>query len=114
MDNIKTGARGGLFLLKQTDLADTFFPADLTEEHTMIKRTAQQSMRKEGCPRNKEIEEQQDFDVVVELLKKAGNLGLLAHSIREKYGGLGLDKISKGIVGEAVGNAGGYSVAHSN
>lgn len=114
MDNIKTGARGGLFLLKQTDLADTFFPEDLTEEHKMIQRTAQQFITKEVFPRNKEIEEQQDFDVVVELLKKAGNLGLLAHSIPEKYGGLGLDKISKGIVGEALGNAGGYSVAHSN
>src|SRR5699024_4464570 len=97
MDNIKTGARGGLFLLKQTDLADTFFPEDLTEEHKMIQRTAQQFITKEVFPRNKEIEEQQDFDVVVELLKKAGNLGLLAHRIPEKYGGLGLDKISKGI-----------------
>src|SRR5699024_11790825 len=34
--------------------------------------------------------------------------------IPKKYGGLGLDKISKGIVGEALGSAGGYSAAHSN
>ncbi|MBP2258671.1 acyl-CoA dehydrogenase family protein [Virgibacillus alimentarius] len=114
MDNMKTGVAGGSFLIKQTDLEDTFFPEDLTEEHKMIQRTAQQFITKEVHPRNKEIEEQQEFDVVVELLKKAGDLGLLAHSIPKKYGGLGLDKISKGIVGEALGNAGGYSVAHSN
>lgn len=102
------------FLVTQTDLADTFFPEDLTEEHKMIQRTAQQFITKEVHPRHKEIEEQQNFAVVVELLKKAGDLGLLAHSILEKYGGLGMDKISKGIVGEVLGNAGGYSVAHSN
>ena len=39
---------------------------------------------------------------------------MLAHSIPEKYGGLGLDKITKGLVGEIIGAAGGYSVAHSN
>lgn len=114
MDNMKTGAAGGTFLIKETNLEDTFFPEDLTEEHRMIQRTAHQFIAKEVHPRNIEIEEKQDFDVVVELLKKAGDLGLLAHSIPEKFGGLGLDKISKGIVGEALGSAGGYSVAHSN
>src|SRR5699024_5181580 len=114
MDNMKSGVVGGSFLIKQTDLENTFFPEDLTEEHQMIQHTAHQFITKEVHPRNKEIEEQQDFDVVVKLLKKAGELGLLAHSIPEKFGGLGLDKISKGIVGEALGSAGGYSVTHSN
>lgn len=114
MDNMKIGVSGGSFLIRQTNLEDTFFPEDLTEEHQMIQRTARQFITKEVHPRNREIENQQNFDVVVKLLKKAGELGLMAHSIPEKYGGLGLDKISKGIVGEALGSAGGYSVAHSN
>src|SRR5699024_12642973 len=71
MDNMKTGVAGGSFLIKQTDLEDTFFPEDLTEEHKMIQRTAQQFITKEVHPRHKEIEEQQNFAVVVELLKKA-------------------------------------------
>ncbi|WP_409305951.1 acyl-CoA dehydrogenase family protein [Peribacillus sp. SCS-155] len=93
---------------------DSFFtPEDFTEEHKMIASTAKQFIEKDVMPRKDEIEEQ-NFDTVVSLLHKAGSLGLLAHSVPEQYGGLGLDKISKGIVGEMVGPASGYGVAHSN
>ncbi|PLT28239.1 acyl-CoA dehydrogenase [Peribacillus deserti] len=79
----------------------------------MIGRTARQFVEKEVSPYLDEIENQ-NFDVVVSKLRKAGELGLLAHSIPEQYGGLGLDKISKGIVGESIGPSSGYGVAHSN
>lgn len=113
MNKTTTEIGGGSFLVKQTEINDTFFPEDLTEEHVMIQKTAQQFLAKEVEPENKKIEAQ-EFDVVVDLLKKAGEVGLLAHSIPEEFGGIGLDKISKGIVGEALGGGGGYSVAHSN
>nr|WP_233881306.1 acyl-CoA dehydrogenase family protein [Virgibacillus halodenitrificans] len=90
-----------------------FFPEDLTDEHKMIKKTARQFAIKEVEP-NRDAIENQEFSVVVELMKKAGELGLLAHSIPEEFGGLGLDKISKGLVGEEVGRTGSYGVAHSN
>ncbi|TVP82536.1 MAG: acyl-CoA dehydrogenase, partial [Alkalicoccus sp.] len=79
----------------------------------MILRTAGQFVEKEVEPHREAIENQ-DFDRVVNILRKAGSEGLLGHSIPEAYGGLGLDKISKGLVGEAVGKSGSYGVAHSN
>ncbi|WKA51385.1 acyl-CoA dehydrogenase family protein [Planococcus liqunii] len=103
--------RGGSFLYEETEAA--FTPEDFTEEHKLIGKTAKRFMESEVRPNNEAIESQ-DFVLVKELLEKAGDLGLLAHSIPEAYGGLGLDKISKGIVGEALGPAGSYSVAQSN
>lgn len=105
--------RGGSFLYAGTEPEAVFTPEDFTEEHHLIRKTAKRFLESEVRPNNEKIE-QQDFALVKELLGKAGDLGLLAHSIPEQYGGLGLDKISKGIVGEALGPAGGYSVAHSN
>lgn len=105
--------RGGSFLYAGSAQEAVFTPEDFTEEHHLIRKTAKRFLESEVRPNNEKIE-QQDFELVKGLLGKAGDLGLLAHSIPEKYGGLGLDKISKGIVGEALGPAGGYSVAHSN
>ncbi|MFB6465375.1 acyl-CoA dehydrogenase family protein [Cytobacillus sp. Hz8] len=105
--------QGAQFLLKTLDVKQLFTAEDLTDEHKMINATAKQFIEKEVLPNKEEIEKQ-NFELIVNLMHKAGELGLLAHSVPEKYGGLGLDKISKGIVGENVGATGSYGVAHSN
>ncbi len=105
--------RGGSFLYETSTAHQMFTPEDFTEEHMLIYKTARRFLENEVWPRNEKIE-QQDFTLVKTLLQKAGALGLLGHSVPEQYGGLGLDKVSKGIVGEALGPAGGYGVAHSN
>lgn len=105
--------KGGQFLTSSVDPETLFTPEDQTEEHRMIGQTARRFIEGEIRPHRERIEKG-DYDFVAGQMKKAGELGLLAHSIPETYGGLGLDKISKGIVGEALGSAGGYSVAHSN
>jgi alkylation response protein AidB-like acyl-CoA dehydrogenase len=110
---IKSNQYGGSFLFKQIEADELFTPEDFTEEHRMIASTAKQFIEKEVEPYREDIEHQ-DFDRVVSLLHKAGELGLLAHSVPEAYEGLGLDKVSKALVGEAVGRASGYGVAHSN
>ncbi|WP_456275716.1 acyl-CoA dehydrogenase family protein [Bacillus sp. AK128] len=109
----KSTQYGGSFLFQGISAEELFTPEDFTEEHRMIASTAKQFIEKEVEPYREDIEHQ-DFDRVVELLKKAGELGLLAHSVPEAYEGLGLDKVSKALVGEAVGRSSGYGVAHSN
>ena len=105
--------RGTSFLHSASQPEAIFTPEDFTGEHHMIADTAKKFIEKEVRLHNEQIEGG-DFTLVRSLLGKAGELGLLAHSIPEKYGGLGLDKITKGLVGEIIGAAGGYSVAHSN
>ncbi|WP_335869022.1 acyl-CoA dehydrogenase family protein [Bacillus sp. 2205SS5-2] len=111
----KTNERvhGSHFLLKDTSLNRFFTPEDFTDEQLLIAKTAQKFIEKEVIPCKEKIENQ-DFSTVVSLLKRAGDIGLLAHSIPEQYGGLGLDKVSKGIVGEMIGPSSGYGVAHAN
>lgn len=109
----KSNQYGGSFLFQSIEAEELFTPEDFTDEHRMIASTAKQFIDKEVEPYREAIEHQ-DFDRVVDLLRKAGELGLLAHSVPESYGGLGLDKISKALVGEAVGRSSGYGVAHSN
>ncbi|WP_422122041.1 acyl-CoA dehydrogenase family protein [Planococcus sp. X10-3] len=113
MNNETLSYPGAGFFYQPAEPEDVFTPEDVSDEHLLIGKTAKRFLETEIRPNNEKLE-QQDFTLVRELMQKAGDLGLLAHSVPEKYGGLGLDKISKGIVGESLGSAGGYGVAHSN
>lgn len=113
MDKHTITYRGASFLYQPAEAETIFTPEDFTEEHKMIAKTAKRFLKSKVRPLNEKIESQ-DFELVQSLLRQAGELGLLAHSIPEKYDGLGLDKISKGLVGEVLGSAGSYGVAHSN
>src|SRR6185369_14648037 len=79
--------------------AAIFTPEDITEEQRMFARTAEEFLRKEVIPREDAIYAK-DYSVHRELMQKAGELGLLSIDIPEKYGGLGLNKVSSTVVGE--------------
>lgn len=91
--------KGGSFLIEERGPEDIFIAEDITEEQRMFARTAEEFLRKEVIPREEEIYAK-DWAVTRELMRKAGGLGLLSIDIPEKYGGLGLDKVSSAVVGE--------------
>jgi alkylation response protein AidB-like acyl-CoA dehydrogenase len=91
--------KGGSFLIEDRSPADVFTPEQITEEQRMFARTAEEFLRKEVLPREEEIYGK-NWATHRELMQKAGALGLLSIDIPEKYGGLGLDKVSSAIVGE--------------
>jgi len=91
--------KGGSFLIEDRDYSEIFAPEDITEEQRMFARTAEEFLRKEVIPREDEIYAK-DYKVQRELMLKAGELGLLSIDIPEKYGGLGLNKVSSAVVGE--------------
>lgn len=102
---------GGEFLIGDVLPRDVFTPEDFTEEHKMILETARDFIAKEVHPVIDRLETK-DHELVLDLLKKAGELGLLGTDIPEAYGGLGLDKVSTTVVGEAMGTAGSFSVVY--
>ncbi|WP_082686225.1 acyl-CoA dehydrogenase family protein [Bacillus coahuilensis] len=105
--------QGGEFIVRTPALHTVFTPEDVTDEQRMLMETAKRFVEDRVDPYRSAIEDG-EFDEVVRLLREAGELGLLAHSVPEVYGGLGLNKVTKGIVGEMTGRTSGYGVAHSN
>ena len=102
---------GGEFLITDAAPEDVFTPEDFTDEHKMIYETAKDFVTKEVEPNIDRLEEK-DHDLVLNILAKAGELGLLSTDIPEEYGGLGLDKVSTTVVTEAIGPAGSFAVVH--
>ena len=99
---------GGEFLITDASPEQVFTPEDFKEEHRMIYETTKDFVNREILPNQDKIEEK-DKDVVLGILAKAGELGLLATDIPEKYGGLGLDKVSTTVVTEATGTTGSFA-----
>jgi alkylation response protein AidB-like acyl-CoA dehydrogenase len=91
--------KGGGFLIEDLAPADVFTPEEINEEQRMFARTAEEFLRKEVITREDEIYAK-NYATHRELMEKAGELGLLSIDIPEKYGGLGLSKVSSAIVGE--------------
>lgn len=109
----KTGKliKGGVFLIEDISADQMFTPEDYTDEHKMIYKTSEDFVVNEVLPIVDKLENQ-EFDYSVELLKQAGELGLLGADVPEEYGGLGLDKVSSSLISEAMSRAGGFSISH--
>jgi alkylation response protein AidB-like acyl-CoA dehydrogenase len=91
--------KGGAFLIEESAPMDIFTPEDISDEQKMFAQTAEEFLRKEVIPREDAIYAK-DYSVHRKLMIKAGELGLLSIDIPEKYGGLGLNKVSSAVVGE--------------
>ncbi|HEV1993240.1 MAG TPA: acyl-CoA dehydrogenase family protein, partial [Candidatus Acidoferrum sp.] len=76
----KTAAKGGSFLLETPRPEEMFTPADLTGDQKLIGQTAEEFVTKEVLPFAKELEEKKP-GLMVEMVKKAGELGLLGGGV---------------------------------
>src|SRR4030095_3428824 len=101
----KENMRGGEFLIEDT--TEIFTPEDFTEEQRMIGDTTREFIDNEVQP-NLEAMEKHAWEIARDLVKKAGDLGLLGATIPEEYGGLGLDQTTSVIIAETVGRGGGF------
>src|SRR4051794_31678589 len=105
MEQTKTIIKGGAFLVEDVDINRVITPEDFTDEQKMIANTTSEYVQNEVLPVVENLEHH-EFEHSVRLLKTAGELGLLAADVPEKYEGLGLDKISSALIAEKMSPAG--------
>jgi butyryl-CoA dehydrogenase len=105
-------AKGGSFVIEDLSPQDVFTPEDLTDEQRQIAKTAHEFVVNEVLPVADEIEAK-NFELTRRLLRKAGDLGLMAVDVPEAYGGLEMDKVTSALVAEYMSKLGSFSVAFS-
>ena len=103
-------ARGGSFLIEERRLDEVFTPEDFTEEQRMIARAAEDFMESEMVPRLPDILALR-YEATRDLLRRAGEMGLLGVEIPPEYGGLGLDKVSGCLLAERAARDGSFAVS---
>jgi alkylation response protein AidB-like acyl-CoA dehydrogenase len=102
--------KGGSFLIEERQPHDIFTPEDFSEEHRQIAKTATDFVLNEVVPAAKDIEAK-NFELMRHLLRRAGDLGLMAVDIPEEYGGLEMDKVTSALVAESVSVLASFAVA---
>lgn len=74
-----------------------------TEEQEMFRKVVREFGEKEIVPRIKEMEEKKEISD--EIIRGMADLNLMAMCAREEYGGIGLDAVMAGVIGEELARA---------
>ncbi len=106
-DSLPSGAS---FLWDPPSEKTVMAPERFTEEQREIASAARKFSDNEIVPRIAQIESKKS-GLVPELLRKAGELGLLMVDIPSDYGGLGLDKTTSMLIAEAFAVVGSFAVS---
>ena len=102
--------KGGEWLIKESNPANTFIPEDFNEEQRMVMDMCVQFLDTEVYPAIERIDKLEP-GLMPSLLEKAGEQGLLCSAFPEDLGGLGKDFITSTIVNEGLGGGHSFSVA---
>ncbi|MDF2723087.1 MAG: fadE [Paenibacillus sp.] len=102
--------KGGSFVIETVDWQSMATPEDFTEEQTMVADLTAQFIEGEVVPRDGELEKQ-DYKLTASLIRKAGELGLLGVDVPERYGGLGLDKVSSTLISEKLAKGSSFALS---
>ncbi|MDN5202070.1 acyl-CoA dehydrogenase family protein [Fulvivirgaceae bacterium BMA10] len=107
----KDAIKGGEFLIRETEAANVFIPEEFSEEQKMMAQATQDFIDHEIKPVAERLEKG-EYDLGGDLLKKAGELGLLGISIPEEYGGLGMNFNTSLLIADILGSAGSFSTTY--
>ena len=103
--------KGGEFLIRTTQSSEIFTPEEWTEEHQMIAQMCDDFINQEVYPVIDRIDSMEE-GLMVSLLDKAGELGMLGMSVPEELGGMGVDFKTSLLATEHLGKGHSFSVAY--
>jgi alkylation response protein AidB-like acyl-CoA dehydrogenase len=102
--------KSGEFLVENIESKDVFIPEEFNEEQRMIAQTCQDFLNTEVYP-NVDKVDKQDRELMLSMLKKSGELGLMGISIPEEYNGFGQSFVTQMLAAETIGAGYSFSVA---
>ncbi len=108
----KKAIKGGEFLITETIYQDVFIPEEFDEEQNMIAQTCRDFLVAEVFPQLDRIDAQEE-GLMLSLMDKAGELGILGVSIPEQYGGFGKNFNTSMLVADVIGAGHSFAVALS-
>lgn len=100
------------FFTKELDVDELFTVEDFSDEHQMMADMTDSFVEQDLMPVLPDMEKQ-NFDQVIRMIKKSGELGLLGVDIPEQYGGMELDKVSAIIITEHIAKGRSFNVTYS-
>lgn len=103
--------KGGEFLIRETHASEVFTPEEWSEEQQMIASMCDDFITQEIQPNLDRIDKMEE-GLMPSILQKAGELGLLAISVPENLGGMGLDFKTSLLATEHLGKGYSFSVAY--
>ena len=103
--------KGGEFLIRTTKPEEIFSPSEWSEEQHMIAQMCDDFINQEVYPVIDRIDAMEE-GLMVSLLDKAGELGMLGMSVPEELGGMGVDFKTSLLATERLGKGHSFSVAY--
>lgn len=103
--------KGGEFLIRETHASEVFTPEEWSEEQQMIAAMCDDFITQEIQPNLERIDKMEE-GLMPSIMQKAGELGLLAISVPENLGGMGLDFKTSLLATEHLGKGYSFSVAY--
>ncbi len=106
----KKHLKSGEFLVREVDSRDVFVPEEFDEEQKMIAQTCKDFLEAEVYPNLDQLDKG-DRQLMKDILKKSGELGLMGISLPEEYGGFGQSFVTQMLAAETIGAGYSFSVA---
>jgi alkylation response protein AidB-like acyl-CoA dehydrogenase len=106
----KTPLKGGEFLVKETNCQDIFIPEEWTEEQRMIAQSCHDFLAQEVWPNLDKLDNKEE-GLMVKIMDKAAELGMLGLNIPEQYGGFEKDFLTGMLATECIGSGNSFAVS---